>query len=132
MGLDMHLYGEKWYRPNWQNPKNNFIEDGFRLATKQLELGYWRKHPDLHGFIVKEFGECVETCERVDLSTEDLEKIIEAVKSQTLPKTTGFFFGISDGSEDEKTIAVLQKAHEWVLAGKQTDICRGVYYSASW
>src|ERR1700683_3641911 len=26
-------------------------EDGFRLRSKTVELGYWRKHPNLHGYI---------------------------------------------------------------------------------
>ena len=53
---------------------------------KVLSLGYWRKHPDLHGFIVKTFANGKDECQRIDLTGEDLIKIIEAVKSNTLQK----------------------------------------------
>ena len=44
MGLDMYLTGEKFVM------SLKLQEDGFRLSSKTLDLGYWRKHPNLHGF----------------------------------------------------------------------------------
>ncbi len=47
MGLDMYLTGEKFLMPDFQNRSIDLQEDGFRLRSKTVELGYWRKHPDL-------------------------------------------------------------------------------------
>ena len=48
----MYLKGNKFYWTNWREPEKNLTEDGFEVTDKNLELGYWREHPDLHGFIV--------------------------------------------------------------------------------
>ena len=60
MGLDMYLKGNKFYWTNWREPEKNLTEEGFKLTEKTLELGYWRKHPNLHGYIVKTFAEGVD------------------------------------------------------------------------
>ena len=53
MGLDMYLEGTKL----WTSAKDSSEkEDGFLLRKKILKLAYWRKHPDLHGYIVKTFA----------------------------------------------------------------------------
>jgi hypothetical protein len=56
MGLDMYLTGEKFLMTR------NLEEDGFRLRSKTLELGYWRKHPNLHGYIVQTFADGTDEC----------------------------------------------------------------------
>ena len=61
MGLDMYLEGRK------SRYDKQETEDGFPLQTKVLELGYWRKHPNLHGYIVQEFADGVDECQRGDL-----------------------------------------------------------------
>jgi len=40
------------------------------------ELVYWRKHPDLHGFIVTTFADGVDNCQQIWLSDNDIETII--------------------------------------------------------
>ena len=47
MGLDMYLTGEKFL-----TRQGTTTEDGYPVKERHLALGYWRKHPDLHGFIV--------------------------------------------------------------------------------
>ncbi len=49
MGLDMYLKGHKYL---WGFDNKRPQEDGFEVEAKTLMLGYWRKHPDLHGYIV--------------------------------------------------------------------------------
>ena len=48
MGLDMYLDGEKYLWTDHLNPENNLREDGYRVKARTVELGYWRKHPNLH------------------------------------------------------------------------------------
>ena len=134
MGLDMNLLGVKFYWTDWKEPENNVTEDGFRLQEKTLELGYWRKHPDLHGFIVQEFTDGVDDCRRIELTVEDVQKIIEAAKGKALPHTAGFFFGKSTTEKDEATIPILEKAIEWANGsdGESQQVSRAIVYEASW
>lgn len=131
MGLDMHLNGEKYFWTNWQEPEKNIMEDGFRVKEKQLDLGYWRKHPNLHGYIVATFADGKDECQSIYLPEEAMLNIIDAIKGKRLIPTKGFFFGESDGSEDEESIAIFEKAIEWLKArcGGES---RTVYYKASW
>jgi len=59
MGLDMYLQGERFRKSN-----NRTTLEDFPLRKEVLEIGYWRKHPDLHGYIVKEFAEGKDDCSR--------------------------------------------------------------------
>lgn len=131
MGLDMYLEGHKYIFNNWENPESNTMEDGFRLKGKTVELGYWRKHPNLHGFIVQEFAGGKDECQEIELSLEDLQKILKAVKKDSLPMTEGFFFGESSEEDKEPTIEILEAAIKW-LSTKEETISRSVIYRASW
>lgn len=133
MGLDMYLDGEKYFWTDWENPQNNVKEDGYELKNKSLRLGYWRKHPNLHGYIVREFADGVDECQPIPLTAKDIDKIIQAIKDRALPHTTGFFFGQSDDSEEQaaRDIKILEAAKAW-LTVKEKGISRDVYYRASW
>lgn len=131
MGLDMYLNGNKFFWTDWEHPENNPTEDGFKVRERSLELGYWRKHPDLHGYIVKTFADGVDECQEIELSSDDLDRIIAAVKGADLPETKGFFFGKSDGSETEEDLKILEGAKAW-LNTKEKGIIRSVVYRASW
>ena len=128
MGLDMYLNGERYFfdRPPPESGKP-------ACKAEIYELGYWRKHPNLHGYIVETFADGKDECQQIHLSEERLLQIIEAVKAKELPYTTGFFFGASDGSDEEmqEDITILQSALEW-LHTKEQGIWRSVYYQASW
>ena len=131
MGLDMYMRGEKFFWTDWQNPENNRKEDGLKISTLEVDLGYWRKHPDLHGYIVQTFADGKDECQRIDLGVEQLEQIIQAIKEKDLPKTSGFFFGESDDPDEQDTTAQLQKAIDW-LNTEEKGVSRSVYYRASW
>jgi len=140
MGLDMYLTGEKYLADNYENPEKNIMEDGFRVKAKRLELGYWRKHPNLHGYIVEHFASGVDKCQEIYLTAIDLNRIIKAVKEKKLPLTTGFFFGKSQESDEEMNndLKILEAALSWVLDrpedNEKTSIpeTRLVIYQASW
>lgn len=133
MGLDMYLRGEKFFWTNWEDPTKNRLEDGLKVNTVTVELGYWRKHPNLHGRIVKTFAGGVDECQRIDLAKDDLKTLIMAVKAQDLPHTEGFFFGKSDNSDDElnEDLKLLEAALEWAKT-EEKGVSRSVYYKASW
>jgi hypothetical protein len=132
MGLDMYLEGRTYLWQNHKEPEKTRTKDGFRLKGETIELGYWRKHPNLHGFIVQTFAGGKDECQDIELSMEQLQQIIEAVRTNALPTTRGFFFGESDGSETEETIQILTKALEWMSAGTPSVESRDVVYRASW
>jgi hypothetical protein len=109
MGLDMYLEGRTF---NWKREKET--RDGFPVKGVMLELGYWRKHPNLHGYIVQQFAGGKDECQEIELSEDQIRQTISAVKNKRLPHTEGFFFGQSDGSEDEETIKILERALHWL------------------
>ena len=125
MGLDMYLRGSKHTQYN-----DTRTEDGFKVDTLILELGYWRKHPNLHGYIVQTFAEGKDECQQIPLDEGALEQIISAVEAEVLPPTTGFFFGKSDGTEKARDIEIFKKALEWLKG--PGDGYRSIYYQASW
>jgi hypothetical protein len=105
---------------------------GFPVQEFSVELGYWRKHPDLHGFIVQTFADGADECQTIELSAEDIATIIKAVEDKALPHTEGFFFGESDGSETEEDLVIFRQALAWLALPKQDDLGRYVEYRASW
>lgn len=111
MGLDMYLTGDSYLLTDWKPPENNRYEDGHHVKRLELELGYWRKHPDLHGFIVDNFAEGEDNCQPIELGYEQMKQIIGAIQSNSLPKTQGFFFGESANDAEQKTdaIAILKR-----------------------
>jgi hypothetical protein len=117
MGLDSYLSGRKFY---WSilsdDPRK---EDGFEVEQIDLRLGYWRKHPDLHGFIVNTFADGRDECQEIELSGENLRTIAEAVIGRRLPRTSGFFFGESYDTDEQRQndLKILTRAIAWVEAG---------------
>lgn len=109
MGLDMYL-------------------KGMNDAGELVELGYWRKHPNLHGFIVETFAGGVDECQEIPLTVEDLSLILAATTKEILPETTGFFFGQSRPEHKEDTLQIFHEAVDWL----SKDPKRRVFYRASW
>jgi hypothetical protein len=123
MGLDMYLTGDRYFR------RNKHDEPG--LIGERYRLGYWRKHPNLHGFIVEKFSERIDDCGEIPLSMEDVHTIIKAVEKDRLPITSGFFFGKSDGTEKERDLKVFRDAITW-LEEPDEQAWRFLTYQASW
>lgn len=91
----------------------------------------WRKHPNLHGWMkalyyAKGGIEAEFNCVNVALNKTDLEQLEEAIISQMLPTTAGFFFGESDGSEVDQDLEFISKAREALSAGLR------VFYRSWW
>jgi hypothetical protein len=129
MGLDMYLTGEKFVLYKTLDLQ----EHGFPLRSKSFELGYWRKHPDLHGYIVRTFAKGKDDCQEIDLTPNRIRTIIKAVKARKLPHTEGFFFGASDHSSEQMAhdISIFEHALAW-LDTDEPGIVRTLTYRASW
>ena len=74
-------------------------EEGFTYYKDSIELAYWRKHPNLQGWMedlwIEKGAEGGDefNCVDLELDEEDLDKLEESLDSKELPETTGFFFG---------------------------------------
>ncbi len=117
MGLDMSIqYGD-----------SNDNDKDYEL-WKRRELAYWRKHPDLHGYIVSTFAGGIDECQVIPLTLVDVKNIRDAVDRNALPPTTGFFFGESLPEYREYTLELLDK----VIGFMKEHPEEKVYYQASW
>ncbi|WP_457663197.1 phosphoglycerate kinase [Sinorhizobium medicae] len=91
-------------------------------VDEAVELHYWRKHPNLHGWMEQLYRAKGGTkpdfnCVALQLTAEDLDKLEQAIREDALPQTSGFFFGASDGSEKEDDLAFVAKAREALSTG---------------
>jgi hypothetical protein len=140
MGLDMMLYGEK--SPAWG--KEPVMDEGYHVKYKRIELAYWRKHPNLHSFIVNEFADGNDECQDIYLDSDDIDTIIETIENDGLPENvTGFFFGRSyhlgeadeyGSYEEQKEIDLkfFREAKNWLDKAKEMGDLRSIIYQGSW
>jgi hypothetical protein len=133
MGLDMYLTGNKYFHRFDQNLNRlpSEKEDGYEVKSHNLSLGYWRKHPNLHGYIVETFADGADECQEIELSAADIRQILQAITDNALPSTEGFFFGESDGTEKLEDIQIFADALKWLEQQDQVS-WRSVIYQASW
>jgi len=122
MGLDMYAY---------VTDKTPATAVDFRETEKCEELHYWRKHPNLHGWMQQLYeakgGQNPEfNLAAVVLESGDLEKLEQAIMENELPETSGCFFGDSDGSECDDDLEFVAKARAAIGEGKT------VLYVAWW
>lgn len=120
MGLDM-------YALTTTEP----LETDFGFKPDQAEaLHYWRKHPNLHGWMEDLYhargGEALFNCVTLKLTTADLDRLEADIRGGTLPPTQGFFFGETDGTEVEDDLAFIAKARAAIAEGKT------VFYDSWW
>lgn len=92
------------------------------VGDNATELHYWRKHPNLHGWMEMLYrsreGENDEfNTSSVVLTPEDLDALEQDILDSNLPKTSGFFFGSSDGQEKDDDLAFIAKARDAHAAG---------------
>lgn len=124
MGLDMYAFSTK--------AKLNKEVDFNTTNLQPEEVHYWRKHPNLHGWMHELYlskggdthsdfnGDCVV------LTESDLSELEGDIKDGSLPDTSGFFFGQTDGDEVQDDLDFVSKAKEAIKEGKT------VYYTSWW
>jgi hypothetical protein len=120
MGLDMYAFATS----------ENIPAVDFDDPPDCEDIAYWRKHPNLHGWMEqlyrKKGGKREFNCANVRLDPEDLNALETAVRNDTLPLTGGFFFGESRPKEKILDLKFLQKAREAITSGK------AVFYTSWW
>jgi len=111
-------------------------------VSEPRELAYWRKHPNLQGWMESlwkkkmhdanqeipesEWGSTFNGIE-LELTAEDLDELELAVKKRRLPKTSGFFFGDdSDQHYYQQDLEFIKNARAELFMGLK------VFYNSSW
>lgn len=123
MGLDMYAY--------------TATKAGADYETEQREIAYWRKHPNLHGWMERLWERKMQEEGRdnphvfngieLELTYDDLEILELDVIAGTLPGTTGFFFGEdSDEYYREQDLEFIKNARAELFMGLK------VFYNSSW
>jgi len=105
-------------------------------VNRPREIAYWRKHPNLHGWmarlwLARENNALQETDNfngiELELTAEDLDNLELAVKNKQLPSTSGFFFGNeADDYYRESDLKFIQMARAEMFLGLK------VFYNSSW
>lgn len=122
MGLDMYAFTRPGSVPQ---PVD------FEAHDADERIAYWRKHPNLHGWmerLYREKGGKDEdfNCVPVELTLADLDRLEADIRADMLPSTSGFFFGVSDGTERKEDLDFVEQARAEIAAGK------AVFYTSWW
>ena len=123
MGLDQYAYSVD---PRLVEGSVDFdVPDG-----SARQIAYWRKHPDLQGWMQELYlakgGQQEFNCVNVRLEPEDLDALEEAVRDGDLPRTSGFFFGESTPDDRDDDLIFIRDARAELAEG------RVVYYTSWW
>ena len=103
-----------------------------KKVSKPRELAYWRKHPNLHGWMERLAEQKKLKYEsfngiELELSWEDLDELERAITHKQLPATQGFFFGNdSDEHYYESDLEFVKNAKAELFLGLK------VFYNSSW
>jgi hypothetical protein len=134
MGLDMYAYTAT--RAGQQNEfyeTGNYVDGEYvnSKVTKPVDLAYWRKHPNLHGWMQQLWesrgNEGDFNGDELELTAEDLDELERAVTHGQLPTTGGFFFGNpSDEHYREQDLEFIKNARAELFLGLK------VFYNSSW
>ena len=106
-------------------------DEGHTYYEDSKELAYWRKHPNLQGWMEELYrekgGEQEFNCEDLELTLDDLDALEKSLDDEALPETAGFFFG---GDADDH---YLESDREFIREARSA-IKQGytVVYSSWW
>jgi len=137
MGLDMYAYvaakagqqNEFYEGAEFDETTREFVN---KTTTKPREIAYWRKHPNLHGWMERLAEQKNLKYEsfngiEMELTAEDLDELERAVTHSQLPATGGFFFGNNaDEHYRESDLEFVKNARAELFFGLK------VFYNSSW
>jgi hypothetical protein len=137
MGLDMYAYvaqkanqqSEFYEGAEFDSESKDYVN---KKVSKPRELAYWRKHPNLHGWMERLAEQKKLKYEsfngiELELSWEDLDELERAITHKQLPATQGFFFGNdSDEHYYESDLEFVKNAKAELFLGLK------VFYNSSW
>ena len=140
MGLDMYAYvatkagqqSDYYEGAEFDEESKDYVN---KTASKPREIAYWRKHPNLHGWMQQLWesrgnGGTFNGIE-LELTYDDLEVLELDVIAGTLPNTSsrssGFFFGNdADDHYREQDLEFIKNARAELFMGLK------VFYNSSW
>lgn len=111
MGLDMHLYAERYiseYEPEdieLRKQIQRLLPEMGNVKTVCSEVGYWRKANQIHNWFVQNVQGGEDDCGRYYVGEDQLRELLGVVEqvladrslaAELLPNTAGFFFGSQD------------------------------------
>ena len=136
MGLDMYAYvatregqqREYYDGAEWDETTKDLVNT---KVNKPREIAYWRKHPNLHGWMHKLWNEKGHSSDfngdELELTFEDLDRLEYVVKHRELPGTSGFFFGTdADDHYRDQDLEFIRMARSEITQGMK------VFYNSSW
>jgi hypothetical protein len=134
MGLDMYAYvASKAGQQDEYYETGNYVDGEFvnTTLTKPRELAYWRKHPNLHGWMNRLWESRGNSGDfngdELELTWQDLDELERTVTHGQLPSTGGFFFGEnSDDHYREQDLCFIRNAKAEIFVGLK------VFYNSSW
>ena len=141
MGLDMYAYvaaragqQNEFYEGAELDPDTREYVNP--AVNRPREIAYWRKHPNLHGWmarlwLAREGNELRELDNfngiELELDADDLDLLEYVVKERELPGTSGFFFGNdADDYYYNDDLKFIQMARAEMFLGFK------VFYNSSW
>ena len=112
---------------NWDNDSKELISP----VNKPREIAYWRKHPNLHGWMQQLWESQGNSGDfngdELELTYDDLERLELDVIAGTLPGTSGFFFGNdADDHYRKEDLEFIKNARAELFMGLK------VFYNSSW
>lgn len=133
MGLDQYAYVAA--RANAMDEYNEAEygenESTRGTVTQPREIAYWRKHPNLQGWMRRLWESKGNSGEfngdELELTWQDLDELERAVTHGQLPHTSGFFFGRdSDEHYRKHDLEFIKNARAELFLGLK------VFYNSSW
>ena len=136
MGLDMYAYvaaragqhSEFFDGSEFDKDIGEYVNT---KVTRPIEIAYWRKHPNLHGWMEQLWrskgNEGDFNGDELELTWEDIDMLENDIKEGALPGTSGFFFG--DPADDyyrEDDLKFIKEARSQLFLGLK------VFYNSSW
>jgi hypothetical protein len=143
MGLDQYAYAaasqgqqaEYYDKGDWDEVNKQFMSP----INKPLELAYWRKHPNLQGWMESLWKRKMNDANKelpdnsvfngieLELTTEDIDQLESDILEGRLPATSGFFFGEnSDSYYQKEDLEFIKRARTELFCGLK------VFYNSSW
>lgn len=138
MGLDQYAYvaAKAGAYDEYYSDENYGKDDSDPTkVSRPHELAYWRKHPNLQGWMKQLWEEKNPNDAEIvsfngielELTWEDLERLELDIISSGLPETTGFFFGEeSDQFYYNDDLEFIKNARAEIFLGLR------VFYNSSW
>ena len=112
----------------WDKEKGGMVNPS---VTEPREIAYWRKHPNLHGWMHRLWESRGNSGEfngdELELTWEDLDQLEQDIRNKKLPGTSGFFFGNNaDNEYREQDLKFVRDAKAEAFLGLK------VFYNSSW